>query len=64
MTTEPTFLINLGEVVRNCKLVSSQVSKDLRRMAPQDKDVQLLMTIPGIRYYAALLTKSEIGSIE
>jgi transposase len=32
-------------------------------MAPQDDDVKLLMTIPGIGYYSALLIKSEIGDI-
>jgi Transposase IS116/IS110/IS902 family len=33
-------------------------------MAPKDDDVILLMTIPGIGYYSALLIKSEIGNIE
>ena len=42
----------------------SKLSKELRMMAPQDEDVKLLMTVPGIGYYAALLTKSEIGSID
>ena len=37
---------------------------DLRSMAPQDDDVQLLMTVPGIGYHAALLAKSEIRNIK
>jgi transposase len=32
-------------------------------MAPEDEDVKLLMTIPGLGYYSALLVKSEIGDI-
>jgi transposase len=40
-----------------------RLSKELRRIAPQDEDVRLLMTIPGIGYYSALLIKSEIGII-
>jgi len=41
-----------------------KLSKELRRMAPEDEDVRLLMTIPGIGYYSALLIKSEIGTID
>jgi len=41
-----------------------KLSKELRRMAPQDMDVKLLMTIPGVGYYSALLIKSEIGTID
>jgi transposase len=40
------------------------LSGDLKRMAPEDEDVKLLMTIPGIGYYSALLVKSEVGSVE
>jgi transposase len=39
------------------------LSKELRGMAEEDEDVKLLMTIPGIGYYTALLMKSEIGDI-
>jgi len=39
------------------------VSKQLRGLAGKDEDVKLLMTIPGIGYYSALLVKSEIGDI-
>ena len=40
-----------------------RLSKELRRIAPENEDVRLLMTIPGIGYYSALLIKSEIGEI-
>ena len=39
------------------------LSKELRGMARDDSDVQLLMTVPGIGYYIALLVKAEIGNI-
>jgi len=40
------------------------LSKELRGMAEEDEDVKLLMTIPGVGYYTALLMKSEIGDID
>jgi transposase len=39
------------------------VSRRLRGVAEEDEDVKLLMTIPGIGYYSALLVKSEIGDV-
>lgn len=39
------------------------VSKQLKGLAKDNEDVKLLMTIPGIGYYSALLVKSEIGDI-
>lgn len=39
------------------------ISKVIEEKAKQDEDAQLLMTIPGISYYSALLIKSEIGDI-
>ena len=39
------------------------VSKQLRGIAGKDEEVKLLMTIPGIGYYSALLVKSEIGDV-
>ncbi len=39
------------------------VSGDLKRSAGKDAEVQLLMTIPGVGYYVALLVKSEIGDV-
>jgi transposase len=40
-----------------------KLSKELQTMAPTDNDVKLLMTIPGVGYYSALLVKSEVGDI-
>jgi len=39
------------------------LSKELRDLARDDSDVRLLMTIPGVGYYIALLVKAEIGDI-
>jgi len=39
------------------------LSKQLRDVADGDEDMKLLMTIPGIGYYSALLVKSEIGDV-
>ncbi len=39
------------------------VSRDLKRSAGKDAEMQLLMTIPGVGYYVALLVKSEIGDV-
>jgi len=38
-------------------------SKEVRLLAEKDADALLLMTIPGMGYYSALLTKSEIGDV-
>jgi transposase len=40
-----------------------QISKHLKELAEDDEDIKLLMTIPGVGYYTALLVKSEIGDI-
>jgi transposase len=50
-------------VISSLDIQVGKLSKDLQAMAPQDGDVRLLMTIPGIGYYSALLVKSEIGEI-
>jgi transposase len=39
------------------------LSRQLRGLAKDNEDVKLLMTIPGISYYSALLVKSEIGDV-
>ena len=36
---------------------------EMRHIASDDEDVRLLMTIPGVGYYIALLVKAEIGDI-
>jgi transposase len=38
-------------------------SKRVRQLAEDDQDSMLLMTIPGVGYYSALLIKSEIGDV-
>jgi len=38
-------------------------SQKVRQLAVQDRDALLLMTIPGMGYYSALLTASEIGDV-
>ena len=50
-------------VISSLDIQIGKLSKDLQAIAPQDEDVKLLMTIPGIGYYSALLVKSEIGNI-
>jgi len=39
-------------------------SKRVQQLAEDDQDSMLLMTIPGVGYYSALLIKSEIGDIK
>jgi transposase len=39
------------------------LSKQLKGLAEDEEDVKLLMTIPGIGYYSALLVKSEVGDV-
>ena len=40
------------------------VSRRVQQVAEQDSDAILLMTIPGVGYYSALLIKSEIGDVQ
>ncbi len=35
----------------------------MQQLAEEDRDSMLLMTITGMGYYSALLTKSEIGDV-
>jgi len=39
------------------------LSRQLRRLARDDEDVRLLMSIPSVGYYLALLIKAEIGDV-
>ena len=39
------------------------VSRRVQQVAEQDHDAMLLMTIPGVGYYSALLIKGEIGDV-
>ena len=40
-----------------------KLSLELKCIADDDEDVELLMTIPGVGYYTALLVKAEVGDI-
>jgi transposase len=40
-----------------------QLSRHFKGLAGKDEEVTLLMTIPGVGYYTALLVKSEIGDL-
>ena len=40
-----------------------RLSLELRHIAADDPDVQLLMTVPGVSYYIAVLVKAEIGDV-
>jgi len=40
-----------------------RISRRLRAIAGGDEEVRLLMTIPGIGYYTALLVKAEVGEV-
>jgi len=50
-------------VIHTLTIQVGKLSRELRGLASGDEDVKLLMTIPGIGYYSALLIKSEIGDI-
>jgi len=54
------YLTVLDAVRKEIRLASSKV----KQLAEEDRDSLLLMTIPGMGYYSALLTKSEIGDIK
>lgn len=40
------------------------IEKNIRKLAQDDYDCKLLMTIPSISYYSALMIKAEIGDID
>ncbi len=54
------YLTVLEVVRREIRLASKKV----QQLAEGDHDAMLLMTIPGMGYYSALLTKSEIGDVK
>jgi transposase len=51
-------------VISTLDIQVGKLSRELRGVASGDEDVRLLMTIPGIGYYSALLVKSEIGTVD
>jgi len=50
-------------VLDNVKQEIRIASKRVQQLAEEDRDAMILMTIPGMSYYSALLTKSEIGDV-
>ena len=61
--------LNLPPIESYLRLIDSLgeeiklLSNELKGEAEEDENVRLLMTIPGIGYYSALLVKSEIGDV-
>jgi transposase len=61
--------LNLDPVESYLRVMASlddeikRLSKELLGQAEDNEDVKLLMTIPGVGYYTALLVKSEVGDI-
>lgn len=53
------YLSVLETVRQEVQVTSGRV----QRLAQEDRDAMLLMTVPGVGYYSALLTKSEIGDV-
>ena len=59
--------IGLDVLLRQLESVNKEielVQKQIARIAKEDEDVKILMTIPGIDYYSAMIIKNEIGEIE
>jgi transposase len=54
------YLSVLDTVRQEIKVASRRV----QRLAEEDRDAMLLMTVPGVGYYSALLIKSEIGDVK
>ncbi len=54
------YLAILESVRREIQIASRKV----QLLAKEDQDAMLLMTIPGVGYYSALLIKSEIGDVK
>jgi transposase len=51
------------DVISSLNRQINSVSSTIRKEATEDESTRLLMTIPGIGYYSALLIVSEIGDI-
>ncbi len=54
------YLSVLDNVRREIRIASKRV----QQLAEEDRDALLLVTIPGVGYYSALLIKSEIGDVK
>jgi transposase len=51
------------EVMATLNAVIGKLSLQLRHLANDDEDIELLMTIPGMGYYTSLLVKAEVGDV-
>lgn len=51
------------KALENLSLLIKEVSGVINSLAKEDSNVQLLMTIPGIGAYSAMLIQSEVGDI-
>ncbi|MGC9211192.1 MAG: IS110 family transposase, partial [Nitrososphaeria archaeon] len=51
------------EVIETLNREINSVDEMIEKQAEQDENAKLLMTVPGISYYSALLISSEIGDI-
>lgn len=62
----PLYREELDRYLRTLELLDIQIeelSGEIKQKAELDYDCKLLMTIPGIGFYSALMVKSEIGDI-
>jgi transposase len=50
-------------VIASLDVEVKQLSRHLKELAEGDEEIRLLMTIPGIGYYTALLVKGEVGDL-
>ena len=41
-----------------------EISLKIKEIAKENEDAKLLMTIPGINYYSAMLILAEIGDVK
>lgn len=51
------------EIIRVLDHVIDQASQEIRRRAGQDPKAKLLMTMPGVGYYTALMLIAELGDV-
>jgi len=50
-------------ILETVKREIQTASRKVQLLAKEDQDAMLVMTVPGVGYYTALLTKSEIGDV-
>ena len=50
-------------ILESVKREIQVASREIQLLAKEDQDAMVLMTVPGVGYYTALLIKSEIGDV-